>query len=172
MGVSRSPLELAQKFQRAATQVGFANEDGVKAAANVYKAAVLREAKRDVGGDLRMSNWGRKGVKLGAQYSVRRAGPRTFALLTPRPAGVWSALNSGTKPHDVAPGARSDRARRRSKRKAVRMPDGRFVSAKREIMHPGSKGKGTWRRGTKLAEPAAKRVFVAAHRRSLGRVFR
>lgn len=168
MGTSRTPRELSDKFRKAAAGLEGANRQAVVAAANVYKASVLLQAAKDVGADRRMSNWGRKGVKLGAGYTVRESGAKTTAVLTPRPAGVWSALSTGTAPHDIYPGANRPGRRRRAGKKALAF-GGRHAA---KVSHPGASGKQTWQRGVKIAEPRARRAFGVAHRRSLTKVFR
>jgi hypothetical protein len=160
MGVSRSPQELAFKINTAAKQFQYANEDGVKKAAQAYKRSVLNEARRDVGADLRMRRWGRRGVKLGAGYSFNK-NPQPRAVLTPRPAGVWSALSNGTRPHEI-------RTRRRKGAKALRVGDGFAAS----VQHPGAKGKRTWQRGIAAARPTAMQAFRQEHRKKLAKVFR
>jgi hypothetical protein len=47
-----------------------ANRDATAAAAQEYKESVLQTGRVATGGDLRLSKWGKKGVKLGAGYDV------------------------------------------------------------------------------------------------------
>ena len=166
MGVSRNPAELARKFDTAARQMQNVNNEAVARAAQVYKATVLAEAAGDVGGDLRMS-WSGRNVRLGARYQVRK-GPRPQAVLTPRPAGIWSALSSGTAPHEITPRARrKGRGRRKGGATALTVGDGFAAS----VQHPGTKGKRTWQRGITKAKPLAMTAFGQAHRRALVKVF-
>lgn len=105
MGTSYSVQQLSTKLTKAGVALGANNRTAVSAAADVYKAGVLAEGRKDSGGDLKLSRWGRKegGVKLGAGYTVRGTSQAT-ALLRPRPAGVWNALERGAKPHLIVPG--------------------------------------------------------------------
>ena len=167
MGVSRSPAELASKFQVAAVKMSKVNPSAVGAAAQVYKTVGLVEAKRDVGGDLRMSNWGRKGVKLNVRYAVKGTS-NASAVVSPTPIGVWSALSSGTVEHDIYPGQKRPGRKRRGGKKAL-LINGGFAT---RVTHPGAKGKRTWQRAKKIAEPRAMRVFAVRHRSALQETFR
>jgi hypothetical protein len=104
MGVSKSPAELAVKLQRAGAAIAGENRGGVQAAAMAYKVALLEVARRDSGGDLRLSRWGRNGVKLNAGYDVQGSGPVVTAKVEPRPKGVWRVLEDGARPHVIAAG--------------------------------------------------------------------
>jgi hypothetical protein len=111
MGVSRSPEELARKLTAAGASISKVNPDAVAASANVYKAAVLSEARKDSGGDLRLSKWGKNGTKLNAGYELRGTGAQAQALLRPRPAGPWRVLEDGARPHIIVPGLTRRQAR-------------------------------------------------------------
>lgn len=104
MGVSKSPAELAAKMAKAGAAIAGENRAGVEASAMAYKLALLDSARKDSGGDLRLSRWGRTGVKLNAGYDVRGRGPVVTATVEPRPKGVWRVLEDGARPHVIAAG--------------------------------------------------------------------
>lgn len=157
MGTSRGAAQFGGKIENFAKRIPWANERGVKAASMAYKSSALREGRKDSGGDLMLSRWGRNGVKLGVGFQVRTQGAQASAIVAPRPIGVWSAMSNGTAPHVIAP-----------KRAKMLRIGNRFV---RRVNHPGTTGKRTWQRGIKLAEPRAKSVFASAHRRTMLEVF-
>jgi hypothetical protein len=103
MGTSRSVDELAKKMVAAGTGLVRNNGDAVAAMANGYKNAVLDQARKDSGGDLKLSRWGKNGTKLNAGYDVK-GGAQASALLRPRPAGPWRVLEDGARPHLIVPG--------------------------------------------------------------------
>ena len=81
-----------------------ANREAVAAAADVYKDSVLTQGRMDSGGDLRLSRWGRNGLKLNAGYHVDGRGTKAEAIIKPRPMGPWKVLEYGAKPHPIVPG--------------------------------------------------------------------
>lgn len=104
MGVSKSPAELAAKLEKVGTVISGENRDAVEASAQAYKAALLRTGRRDSGGDLRLSRWGRNGIKLNAGYDIRGRGVDVSAAISPRPYGPWKVMEDGARPHIVAAG--------------------------------------------------------------------
>jgi hypothetical protein len=178
MGVSRSSKELGAKFARAGFAIGASNRAAVSGAALVYKEALLRNADRDSGGDRRLSQWKRtkdaQGVKLGAGYKLFGY-ENAKAVVSPRPLGVWAALEGGTDPHTIRPFAYA-RGRKKglgrgggTASKALKLGDGYAAYAE----HPGTKPKHTFSDAVNSGtEAGAMRVFKAAHRRSLLEVFR
>lgn len=103
MGTSRSPKELADKLDSAGKIIAGGNRDAVSAAADVYKDAVLFQGRLDTGGDLKLSRWGRNGLRLNAGYDVDGQAKAT-AKLRPRPMGPWKVLEYGAKPHVIVAG--------------------------------------------------------------------
>jgi hypothetical protein len=110
MGTSRSPEEFAKKLGAAGAGLIKNNPDAVAASANAYKNAVLDQARKDSGGDLKLSRWGKNGTKLNAGYQLK-GGAQASALLRPRPAGPWRVLESGARPHLIVPGLTRRQAR-------------------------------------------------------------
>jgi hypothetical protein len=176
MGTSNSAAELAGKFSTYALAFGNANRTAVQAATQVYKDRLLDNARRDTGGDLRLSRWRRRygasgtGVspKLGAGYDIFGT-LNAKAVLRPRPYGIWALLEGGTVAHTIKP-FRYARGRRRGEgNSALKFSDGNFAGA---VQHPGTSPKNTFSDATRSAEPGAKRVFAEAHRRGLLEVFK
>ena len=168
MGTSKTPMELADKFQVMSKLIPGANTDAVAASALVYKNGVLAAARSDVGGDLRMS-WSGRNLKLGARFQTYSKGASSFAILTPRPAGVWSVLSNGSEAHDIYAGAKRPGRKRRNGKKQLKI-GGQFAGVM--VPHPGTPGKRTWQKGIKAAETPARRVNRLAYSRTLSKVFR
>jgi hypothetical protein len=174
MGTSRNVGELTDKFERYAFLFGNANRRAVQAATQVYKEKLLDNARRDSGGDLRLSRWrSRLGAvsqspKLGAGYEVFGF-DNAKAVLRPRPYGIWALLEGGAAPHRITP-FRYVRGRRRGEgNSALKFPNGSFAAY---ADHPGTAGKRTFTEAARFGEPGAKRVFAEAHRRALLEVFK
>lgn len=165
MGTSRSASDLATKMTAAAYAIGKVNRTAVQAAAQTYKDVLLVQAARDTGGDLRLSKWGRRGIRLGVGYDVRGYENATAAVRA-RPQGPWKVLEHGSTPHVIAP------RRRRGRRGngALVFPDGKVRSV--QVQHPGSQGKETWSQGVGVATPRAVDVFGLAHKRALVEQFK
>jgi len=163
MGTSRNASELAAKLQKATQAIGKANRSAVQAAAQTYKDNLLLQAARDTGGDLRLSRWGRRGLRLGVWYDVKGYENAT-ALIKARPAGPWKVMEYGAAPHQIAPRRRRGRGRR-SGGGALAFPDGNVRRG--PVQHPGSQGKETWSQGVDIATPRAIEVYSLAHKRAL-----
>lgn len=81
-----------------------ANKAATTKAALAYKDATLDQGRKAVGSDLRLSRWGRKGVKINVGFDVDDSGGRSVATVKPRPLGVWKVLEYGAEPHLIVPG--------------------------------------------------------------------
>jgi hypothetical protein len=130
-------------------------------AAKAVKQSAREEAARDIGGDLRMSNVGRRGARLRAVDTVRTSGTVTTGKVVGLPVGLWSLVTDGAAPHMI-------RRRRGGKRRAQRgvlLVDGRPVTG--PVRHPGTSGKGTWRRVRRRAERDVPRAYAKAVREVL-----
>jgi hypothetical protein len=103
VGKSRNAAELAYKLDAAGRAIVGENRDAVAAAADVFKDSVLTQGRADSGGDLRLSRWGKRGVKLGAGYDVDGT-VKASATLKARPQGAWKVLEYGAKPHVIVAG--------------------------------------------------------------------
>lgn len=155
MGKSANASQLGTKLVNTAKSAGQTNRKAVSAAALVTKKTILGYARKDTGGDLKLSRWGRavgpgqrKGVKVGAGYDVKGY-DRATALLRARPTGVWRVLNDGAVPHDIG-------RKKRSKSKALYLGGEKFAAS---VKHPGTRGKRTWDEGARLAKAPAARAY-------------
>jgi hypothetical protein len=164
MGTSRNASELAMKMQKAAFAMGKANRQAVQSAAQVYKERALLSAARDTGGDLRLSKWGRRGIKLGVGYDVRGYENAT-AIIKARPAGPWKVMEYGAAPHVIGP------KRRRRGRGGSFLSFGPDEVRRGPVQHPGTPGKETWSRGVESATQPAVEVYGLAHKRALVQQF-
>lgn len=95
---------IAGNLQRAGAELAKNNRNATRDAAAAFKAAALAEAKRDSGGDLRLSRFGKNGVRLNVGYDLEGSGSTTKATVRPRPMGPWKVLQYGAKPHLIVPG--------------------------------------------------------------------
>lgn len=202
MGVSTSPAQLAAKLEKAGAVISGANRPAIEAAAQTYKAAVLATGARDTGGDLRLSRWGRNGLKLNAGYDIKGAGPLVSATINPRPMGPWKVLEYGAKPHVIAAGlsrrqgqalqlfavmaggrgdydlgalssiAQGNRNNRRSSRGRGKRALTIGANLRPYARHPGTKGKQTWSQGFKAGSKPAATVYTQRQWSAVGEVFR
>lgn len=167
--------------------MGKVNRKALGSAALTYKDITLLEARKDTGGDLRLSNWGKRGVRLGVGYDVRGYENAT-AKIQPRPQGPWKVLEAGAKPHPIVRGVTKRQAGFAAalgamtgstvdagtlvgsvkKRKALKLPQGFRYG----VNSPGAKAKHTWRSGITKAGPRAIEVFKAAYQRALAEAFK
>lgn len=97
----------AAKAGQRISQMGVAlarnNSQATQRAALAYKTAALKEASKDSGGDLRLSRWGKRGVKLGVGFDIE-GGSQAKATIAPRPMGPWKVLEYGAAAHLIVPG--------------------------------------------------------------------
>lgn len=98
----------AQKVGRNISASGKAlvqnNRNATRNAAMAFKAAELKQARKDSGGDLVLSRWGRRGVKLNVGFDLEGSPGEQKATVKPRPMGPWKVLEYGAKPHPIIPG--------------------------------------------------------------------
>ena len=193
MGVSRSVPEFVANIETGAVSIASANTQATAAAAQAAKTTTLEVARPDTGGDLRLSRWGKKGVKVNVGYEVASTSPGyAVATLSPRPAGVWRVMNDGSQPHPIVPGAKRSASRagtltagrmgpllpagviaaNRTARGAMRVLSFGPDQVAAYAMHPGAKGKNTWGRGVEAARPVAARTYQVRHRQALVAAFR
>ncbi|NBW09907.1 MAG: hypothetical protein EBR82_17965 [Caulobacteraceae bacterium] len=168
MGESNNAKQLANKLAGFASDVPKLNRQAVAEAAGEFKEGVLREAATVAGGDLRLSNFGRRGVKLGAGYDVKGY-DNAVALLRARPQGAWKVLEYGAGPHLIGLGKAGSTETTRSKGRAYRKANRRYLKGRRyghpvrgPIAHPGSKSFKVWSRGITTRQPrAVQRIRMA-----------
>lgn len=117
---------------------------GMIAAAKAVKTIAREEAARVTGGDGRMSEGTRRGIKLRAVDLDVRSGSREPGAVTIRiqglPVGPWVWRDTGTDPH---------RIRRRKKGPKWKMT----------VPHPGSRGVGAWARVVERSELIVPKIF-------------
>lgn len=184
MGTSTSSAQLAAKLAKFAGDMPNLNRRATGFAALKMKEAVLKEGRRDTG-DLRLSRWGKRGLRINAGYDVRGTSNAT-ALLRARPQGPWKVLEYGTQTaggYLIGLGrtglSRSDSGRARVNRnRAYRRANQKFLKGqgyahpvRAPIVHPGVKPKNTWSRGVRRGQPDAVKVFRTAYVRELGSQF-
>jgi hypothetical protein len=168
MGESTTSAQLAGKLVSFSVDMPKLNRQAVSDAALEFKTGVLTEAKSVVGGDLRMSNFGRRGVKLGAGYDVKGY-DNAVALLRARPQGPWKILEYGAGPHLVGMGKAGSTETTRSKGRAYRRANKKFLKGRGyahpvrgPVAHPGSKSFKVWSRGVTTRQPrAVQRIRMA-----------
>jgi hypothetical protein len=179
MGTSKSSAELSRKLVGFASQLPQTNRQSISDAALTFKDAVLAEGKRDVGGDLRLSRWGKRGLKLGAGFDVRGTTNAT-ALLRARPQGPWKVLEVGTQSAGgyLIGAGRSRSNTAKSRARGYRTGSQKFLKGREyahpvrgPIVHPGVKPKGTWTRGVLRGQPKAVNIIRGRYVRALGKQF-
>lgn len=156
MGVSRSPLQLAEKMAVAAVEVGEIPAIATKAAGEAAAALIRAVAPA------RLRNVGKKGAALNVVVTSWSAPGGAKGIVKPHPAGPWSIIEFDTKAHTIP------KERKRGRRRAVRMPDGQVRST---VHHPGTKGKHPFEKGAAAAVPLIPGFYQEATTVALGRVF-
>ena len=169
MGTSRDGAALAAKLTVAATAIANANRNATAAAAQEYKESVLQTGRIATGGDLRLSKWGKKGVKLGAGYDVDGQ-QHAKATLTARPKKMRQgaqlmSLMTGTK---VSAEGLAGSRRGAKKRRVMAWGTGNVGAY---VRHPGTKGKKAWSVGIAQGTPSAIRAYKKKQVEALGKVF-
>jgi hypothetical protein len=201
VGKSNNAAQLAYKLDAAGRAIVGENRDAVAAAADVFKDSVLTQGRMDSGGDLRLSRWGKRGVKLGAGYDVDGQVKAT-ATLKARPQGVWKVLEYGAKPHVIVAGltrrqgqalalfsfmaggrgefdlgelssmATGNRNNRGGSRRRQRARALTIGPNFRPFVnHPGTEGKRTWSKGVAKGQDGATLAYKRTQALGLAKVF-
>lgn len=102
--MAANAAKFGQRISKMGVELARNNADATQRAALAYKTAALKEAAKDSGGDLRLSRFGKRGVKLGVGFDVEGSGGTAKAVVKPRPMGPWKVLEYGAKPHLIVPG--------------------------------------------------------------------
>lgn len=114
MGYSTSFEQLANKFGTVKADLGKVTQGATVAAAQAAKEVFLTSAAAATGGDLRLSQVGRNGAKLGVNYKIIGKGLDASARI--RATGPWHLVEYRLGPHVItskrAGGSRRSRARR------------------------------------------------------------
>lgn len=127
-----------RNLSRAADRLADVPRLTARKAADLVVEVADDEARRATGGDGRMSGMGRRGPKLRAVARVTGRGSQAAAVIRGVPAGAWSILESGARPHVIAP--------RRRNRNRVLYGRGLRHPVTGPVRHPGVRGRRTWRR--------------------------
>jgi hypothetical protein len=168
VGTSTSGAQLAGKLVAFAGDIPKINREAVSDAALIFKDGVLGEAKKVVGSDLKMSNFGKRGVRLGAGFDVK-GGVNAVALLKARPMGPWKVVEYGAGPHLIGLGKAGRTESVKSKGRAYRKAKAKYLygqgyahPVRGPIAHPGSKAFKVWSRGITTRQPrAVQRIRLA-----------
>lgn len=99
-----SASKVSRNLQRTGAELVRNNRKATSDAALAFKGAALKSARKDSGGDLRLSRFGKKGVKLNVGYELDGSPGVQRAVVTPRPMGPWKVLEYGAKKHPIIPG--------------------------------------------------------------------
>lgn len=169
--------DIGRRMQKLAATIEGASVDTVKASAEVAKKRQLDVMRRDSGGDLKLSGVnaakGRGGnAKIGVNYRARKStGIGVGATAFVKATGPLQIINNDTAGRVIRSAYSTGRAtvsRRTVARRGFVGPvlPGQFseggrravlnipgVGFRRSARHPGTKGKQTWQRGRKQAEP-------------------
>jgi hypothetical protein len=116
-----------------------------------------------IGGDMRMSNVGKRGARISIRYKVGKKGELPWASISVR--GPAQMIERDTRAHMIYPrGTKGARNRNRVKAGpiAVKHKRGNMIMPpvsdfRKSAFHPGTKGKHPFARGQKAAQPAVLR---------------
>ncbi len=139
--------DFTRRLGKLSTAVKRGRRDTVSAMALAAKKAQNDQIKRDTG-DMHLSGVGRRGARVGTRFdlsadraNVRATGPLHFVA------------------HPMSP-HRIPKVRTRGRRRVAVIPG---VGVRAHAMHPGTRGKDTWRAGRRKAQ---RPVTQAAERRT------
>lgn len=150
MGTSKSGFQLAGKLTSFGAGVAGAAGVATGAAALMVKTAAIAELSAVGVRGQRLRNVGKKGRKLGVQYTVRK-GPNSTAIV--RATGPWPIIESNTKAHNI--GEPKGRRGRRRLRVAGQWRTG-------PLEHPGTRGKHPWGRAAAKSIPMVPKAYDKA----------
>lgn len=99
---------------------------------------------------------------LGAVTKYSTIGTQGFrAVVYGKPTGFWVWQNTGTSSHEIP-------KRKSAKRARYLYANGYEHPTSLQVRHPGSSGRGAWRRVMAQAEQEVGPIFVDAVRRAIG----
>ena len=166
--------DLGKRLVKFARIIEGASLDTVKRSADQAKAEQLKVMRSDSGGDLKLSGVGRRrgrpgGAKVGVNYKLTKGNGSPTATVSA--TGPLPLLSNKTKAHMIGSAFKATRtsqtgfiglglgrsATASGGRKAVLNIPG--VGFRRSARHPGTKGKDTWNRGRKKAEPVIRKTM-------------
>lgn len=143
---SQAGNDLSQRFTKMAAAIEKGNRVTLNAALRVAKAEHVKVINDD-SGDGRMSGVGRNGAKVGARYDVAKGTGADVSGKVSK-TGPVHLLANPTKAHAIP------RQRARGRRRVLAIPG---IGVRASANHPGTKGKDTWGRGRRAAEPKVAR---------------
>lgn len=173
-GLSDAGKDIVKHLGKMSTAIERGRKDTLVSAAKVATAEHLKVIRRDSGGDLKLSNVGRRkgkpgGRGVGARYEISKTGKHraTVSATGPLPliandidghvirsAYVRGALRKSKGQSQVF-GPAIGKASGVSRRTVLATPFG----WRQTVRHPGTKGKDTWNKGAKRAAPAISKVM-------------
>lgn len=175
MGVSNSPAELARKINGFTVDVKATTIEATRAAAAVAVKSIEASRAAAGAGSGRLRGVGKKGAAISVKTTLLRSSSNPTA--TVRAVGPWQLLESDTKPHPIP------KLTRKGGRKGSPIfgpafggvNTKKFVAfgdtVRRQVFHPGTKGKHPWRKGVAAAKPLTPRVYEAELREAMRRHF-
>jgi hypothetical protein len=131
---------VAIRIERQAAALGAAGQRSMISVNRAVKAIASEEAAKVSGGDGRLTGKKRRGIKLRSYDEIDDGQRVTFGRVKGRPAAGWVWVNTGTRGHDI----------RRRKRGPLR---------KMTVHHPGTRGRGAWRKVRTRAERVIPQIF-------------
>lgn len=167
MGASGSASELAGKLTAAGERIQGTTREGVREAAIAAKAIFEQQLIGAIGGR-RMSGVGRSGARVGVRFTNPTSNVNPTSIV--RYTGPVHLVNTGTRPHWIAPRNNNSFGRSRGKGAfALYFPDGEVRGF--PVFHPGSAGKNFFPRARDSASEVVPQVIARAERRALVSVF-
>ncbi len=138
-----TPAVFAGKMATLAASMPKLATVGTEAVAFEFKKVALAQAPSRIAGK-----------KLNVVYKIFGANtPNVHAIVEAVPRGLWSMVESGTKPHMIYP-----RDRDGVWGQALKFPDGNFAAS---APHPGTRGKHPWGKTKGIVLPNAGRIYQA-----------
>lgn len=113
------------------------------AAAKAVKKIADDEAASVTGGDGRLTGKKKRGLRLRARDKIEDRGRTTFCRVQGVSPAGWVWVNTGTSSHRIR------------RRKRGKFPKLRAMT----VPHPGTRGKGAWRKVRARAEDVVPKIF-------------
>lgn len=155
---------MTQQLQRIALNLENVSDTALIAVAKTVKDIAQREAKRTVGGDMRLSNVGRRGAKLSVRDDYEPGKGRSSVVISGKPPAVWSWITNGTAGHLIGVTRRGNVRRSRPF-----LAFGPNEVRRAPVRHKGSRKLRTWTRVREQSERIVPLVFSEELGRILNR---
>jgi hypothetical protein len=174
--MSRTVAEMVTKLGTTGRTITSAQTLALRAMSESAKTSVLNEARR-IAPDLNLSGVGRKGVRIGARYTVGATKAEIKAT------GPWQFVEYNTKPHIITSrglrGSRKSRASAVASGQPLRKRPGAATTRLNTpfgprfyVRHPGTRGQTPWEFGVTRIVPQLPEVAARVYRAQIGRIFR